>query len=510
MMRGTLLIVFVSFFFSSACFQRKHENTPNSMIVVKEPKSPYVALNIWIRCGSQNDPRGKEGLAAITASFLTESATKKNSYEEILNKLYPMAARYESNVDKEMTNFTGRIHKDQLEPYYGLFRDAIIEPAFRQEDFERIKKQVMNYLKQTRRFSNDEELSKELLFREIYRSTPYEHPEEGYVHSVDSITLDDVKDFYSKYYARNNITVAIGGGCPEGFPERVRADFDILPIRPVKALPQPNTKPIEGIHILLVEKSTNSSPVSFGFPVSLLRSDKDFPAMMLFNSSMGEHRNSFGRLYQVIRETRGINYGDYTYIEAYPRGYSTQLPPTNVSRRSQIFEGWLRPIAATAPGSLHDRTLFTIRAALRELTHIAETGMDAETFGSARLFLKNYTVNYGSTLGRRLAYRVDDAFYGISDPGFLASLKSELEALTLDRVNSSIRKYMQTKNMWIVVITKDAEGFKRKLLSAAPTGITYAGPQSKEVLEEDKAIAAFPIPVQEQNIQIVHIEDVFE
>ena len=232
--------------------------------------------------------------------------------------------------------------------------------------------------------------------------------------------------------------------------------------------------------------------------------------MMLFNSSMGEHRNSFGRLYQVIRETRGINYGDYTYIEAYPRGYSIQLPPTNVSRRSQIFEGWLRPIAATEPGNLHDRTLFAVRAALRELKRIEEKGMDESTFEATRLFLKNYVVNYGSTLNRRLAYRIDDVFYGIPNPGFLASLKSELEALTLAQVNASIEKFIQTKNIWIVVITKDAEGFKRKLLSAIPTQITYAGSQPKDVLKEDEAIAAFPIPVKEQNIQIVSIDEVFQ
>ena len=510
MIRKTVLVILVSGCLVSACFQRKPAGKMDAVITVKEPKSPYVAFNIWIRCGSQDDPIGKEGLASITAALLSEGATQKNSYEEILNKLYPMAAGYDGSVDKEMTSFRGVVYRDHLEAYYGLIKDAILEPAFRQEDFHRIKNQTMNYLKQTRRFSNDEELTKELLFREIYRSTRYEHPEEGYVHSVDSITLDDVKDFYSKHYTRNTLSIAVGGGYPEGFPERMRSDFDVLPARPVPALPKPSPVALEGIHVLLVEKNTNSSPVSFGFPISLLRSDKDFPAMMLFNSSMGEHRNSFGRLYQVIRETRGINYGDYTYIEAYPRGYSTQLPPTNVSRRSQIFEGWLRPIAATKPGTLHDRTLFTIRAAVRELTQIAEKGMDAGSFEAARLFLKNYTVNYGSTLSRRLAYRVDDAFYGIPEPGFLTSLKPELEALTLDRVNASIRKYIQTKNLCIVVITRDAESFKRKLLSATPTGITYEGPQPKEVLEEDRAIAAFPIPVQEQDIRIVSIDDVFE
>jgi len=147
---------------------------------------------VWVKAGSVNDPAGKEGLAAFTAEMLSEGSTKAHSYEEILELLYPMAAGYGSTVDKEMTVFAGTVHKDNLDEYYALFKAAIMEPAFSEEDFERIKAQWMNFVKRTRRFSSDEELGKELLFREIFRGTPYEAPEEGYVTSAKEITLDDV------------------------------------------------------------------------------------------------------------------------------------------------------------------------------------------------------------------------------------------------------------------------------------------------------------------------------
>lgn len=493
-----------------ACSMKNPDGSPGGFIGLKEDGSPFVAFNIWIRCGSQNDPPGKEGLAALTASFLADSGTETNSYEQILDVQYPMAASYSAGVDKEMTNFTGRIHKDNLEVYYGLLKDAILAPAFNPEDFQRIKAQTMNFLQQERRYSNDGELSKEILFREIYRDTPYEHPEEGYVTTVQSISLDDVKSFYSKYYTRNNITVAVGGGFPTGFERQVRGDFDSLPSGGTVSVEAPEVETIDGIHVLLVEKETNSSPVSFGFPTDLLRSNSDFYAMMLFNSAMGEHRNTKGRLYQVIRQTRGINYGDYCYIEAFPRGYSTMVPPVNVSRHSHIFEVWLRPIAATAPGTLHDRTLFTLRAALRELNKVIDAGITPELFEATRSFLKNYTVNFGDTLSRRLAYRVDDEFYDMPADGFLASIRSGLDELTVDQVNTAIQRHLRLQNMWIVVITSDAVGFKNKLLSGSPTAIEYPGKPSDEVIEEDKSIAAFPISVKEKNIQIVNIDDVFE
>lgn len=475
-----------------------------------EPDNPFIAFDIWVKAGSQNDPQGKEGLAALTAALLADGSTTEHSYQRILEELYPMAAGYRSSVDKEMTVFTGRVHEDNLEAYYALFRNALLHPAFKQEDFDRVKSNMLNFLERGRRYNRDEELSKELLFWEAYRGTPYEHPEEGYVQTVESITLDDVRDFYETYYVRDNVVVGLGGGCPEDFVHTVRADFDGLPegeVTPVMA-PMPETP--EGVQVLIVEKETNASAISLGFPVSFLRGHEDFFAMMLANSWFGEHRNSFSHLYQVIREERGMNYGDYSYIEAFPRGYTTQQPPINVGRRSQLFEIWIRPISLTEPGNLHDRTLFATRAAWRELERLVEEGMSEENFEAARDFLHNYTQKYGSTISRRLAYKMDDAFYGLPGEGYLASIRPGLAGLTLEEVNEAIRTHLQTENMYVVFITADAEEMKEKLVSGEPTPITYPGPKPNWLLAEDREIAAFPIPVEADDIRIMRIEDVFE
>lgn len=479
-------------------------------VTLAEPNSPFIAFNVWVKSGSQNDPKGKEGLASLTASLLASGSTTQDSYDRILARLYPMATGYGYNVDKEMTVFTGRVHKDNLEAFYTLFKNAILSPGFKEDDFKRIKTQTLNYLRQSKRFSSDEELTKGLLFWAIYKGAPYEHPEDGYVTSVEGITLADVKAFYAKYYTRDNVVMGIGGGYPKEYAARVRQDFDALPPGKVAPVPKPAPAAINGIKVLIVEKNTKATPISFGFPISLLRPDPDFYALMLANSWIGEHRTSVSHLYQVIREKRGMNYGDYSYIEAYPRGSGTQVPPTNVSRRSQIFEVWIRSIAMTTPGTLHDRSLFAFRAALREIAALIEKGMTQEAFETQRNYLKNYHVNFGATAGRRLAYRIDDLFYGMRDPGFLASIRAGLDALTLDAVNAAIRKHLQAKNLWVVFITQDAQGMKRKLLEGAETNITYAGQQPQQVLDEDKMIARYPIPVTERDITIININDVFE
>jgi zinc protease len=476
----------------------------------REPGSPFITFNIWVKAGSQNDPDGKEGLAALTANLLAEGSTTTDRYDAILARLYPMAAGYDYAVDKEMTVFTGRVHRDNLEAYYALFRNAVLRPAFSDEDFQRVKTQTVNYLERARRYARDEELSKELLFWMAYRGTPYAHPEEGYVQSVKSITLEDVKAFYRDHYARDNVVVAVGGGYPDGLAARVRRDFDALPARDVPAVAPPAPRAPNGVQVLIVEKNTDATAISIGFPWSLVRGAPDYFALMAANSWFGEHRNSFSHLYQVIREARGMNYGDYSYIEAFPLGYTTQQPPVNVARRHQLFEIWIRPVARTGPDDLHDRALFATRAAWRELARLVDQGMTDSTLEETRSYLHNFSVTYGSTVSRRLAYAVDDAFYGLPAPGFLASIRPGLAALTRDQVNAAIRRHLQYRNLYVVFITQDAEGLKRKLLGGAPTPIRYAGPKPAAHMAEDAEIAAFPIPVEEGNITIVHIDDVFD
>ena len=82
-------------------------------------------------------------------------------------------------------------------------------------------------------------------------------------------------------------------------------------------------------------------------------------------------------------------------------------------------------------------------------------------------FLHNFSLNYGSTIARRLAFAMDDAFYGIPAPGYLASIRDDLAGLSRDSINTSVRRHLQKDNMWLVFITRDAEGLRDKLLSGA-------------------------------------------
>lgn len=483
--------------------------TPEGIIELHDPDSPFVSFNIWVKTGSQNDPQGKSGLASLTSSLLDGGSTGNLSYQEIVAQLFPMAAGFQSATDKEMTVFKGTVHRDHLEAYYRLFRDRILDPGFRQEDFERIKNSQLNFVERLRRYSRDEELTKELLMSRVFGGTAYEHPEEGYVQSVHALTLDDVKAFFQSQYTRGNVVIGLAGGYPKGFASKVRRDFDALPEVESAAVAPSTPAAIDGVRLLLVEKETNAAPVSIGFPTELTRAHSDFFPMMVFNSWFGEHRNSFSHLYQVIREERGMNYGDYSYIEAFPLGYTTQRPVVNVARRNQIFEIWLRPLSEKKAGTLHDQTLFGLRAALRELQQVVDHGMKAEDVERTKSFLANFTLSYAETQQRQLDYAIDDAFLGL-ETGFLDQLPEALAAVNVDQVNNAIKRHLQTDNMHVVIVTQDAAGLKQKILSGEPTMLTYASDPPAHLADEDQAIASFPLNIPADHIDIVKVEDVYE
>lgn len=475
---------------------------PDNPVLLPVKKDPTISFRIWFKVGFQDDPKGKEGLAQVTAAMMTDGATRKNSYETILDKLYPLAASYDASTSAEMTIVFGRVHKDNLKEFYPLLIDAITSPAFRQDDLDRIKGETLSYIETTLRYSSDEELGKAVLYNDVFAGTPYGHIPAGTASSLAGITLDDVRAFYAAHFTRENSVAGLGGGYDESLPATLRKDLDLLPSSPVTPVKVSVPGPIEGTHVTIVEKDAAATAISMGFPISVVRGPKDWYALAVANSWLGEHRNSSSHLYQVIREARGLNYGDYSYIENYPGGGMRSKPPQNVSRRQQIFEIWIRPVP-------NETGHFAIRAALREFTRLAERGMTPDDFLLTRRFLKNYVLHYAPTTMERLGYAIDDRFYGI-EGSHLATFRTMMDNLTLADVNAAIKKYWTSSSLRIAVVTRDAKGLRDALVADTPSPITYRTPKSPQILAEDKEIGLFPLKVKPENVKIVPVGELFQ
>ncbi|HKP36546.1 MAG TPA: pitrilysin family protein [Pyrinomonadaceae bacterium] len=489
---------------SQAASSRTANMNADTNSVLLPNRSPLISFRILFMTGAAADPQGKEGLASLTAAMLAEGGSRTRTYAEITDAMYPMATGFGWQVDKEMTVFSGTTHADNLEKYYGLIREMLLDPGFREDDFQRLKEEEINYLKNSLRGGNDEELGKEVLYTMIYPADhPYGHQNVGAVSALEKMTVKDVRDFYQANYTRANLVMGLAGGYPADFPKRVDTDFAKLPAGTTDSstvkLVQPKLEP--GLKIKLVQRETRSTAVSLGFPIDVTRAAKDWPALAVVASYFGQHRSSNSYLYQRLREARGLNYGDYAYIEYFPRGMYQFQPDPNLGRRLQIFQIWIRPVE---PQNGH----FVLRAALYEYDKLIREGMSKEAFESTREFLSKYVNVLTSTQDAQLGYALDSRYYKLND--FPTYMREQLAKLTLEDVNRAIKQYLKSDAMRIAIVTKDAAGLRDAILSNKVSPMTYNAPKPKDITDEDKLIEAYKIVVKPADISVVSVDKVFQ
>jgi len=203
---------------------------------------------------------------------------------------------------------------------------------------------------------------------------------------------------------------------------------------------------------------------------------------------------------QDLRGKRGLNYGDYSYIEDFIQEGRSTFPVPNNPRRQQCFSIWIRPVPV-------DKSVFALRAALWELDRLVERGMTKAEFEATRAFLLNYSKLWVQTLSRRLGYTIDGEFYGRKD--LITELAERLPKLTVDQVNATVRKHLKPRGMKVSIVARDAAGLRELLASGKPTPISYDTQGTPEdVLAEDKQIAVFPL--KDVSVRIVPVEQMFE
>ncbi|HEV8232652.1 MAG TPA: pitrilysin family protein [Thermoanaerobaculia bacterium] len=469
-------------------------------VVLQKTALPQTNFKLLFAVGSAHDPAGKEGLAALSAAMVAEAGSKEMRIDEISKALYPIAGSFAAQVDKEMTTFTGSIHRDNWKAFLDVVLPQLLEPGLREDDFQRLKDAQSNALKEDLRSNNEEELGKERLQTNLFAGTPYGHPVVGTVAGIESITLDDVRKFLASAYSRANLTLGVAGDVPDEMLARLKQGVAKLPSGEQPAAPRVAARAPSGLEVEIVEKETRATAISFGHPIEVTRAHPDFAALNVARAWLGEHRSSVSHLYKRIRETRGMNYGDYAYIEAFPRGMFQFFPDPNIARRAQIFEVWIRPVVP-------DNAQMALRIAINELDNLVRNGMSKEDFERTRDYLTKNVYVMTATQNQQLGYALDSRWYGIGE--FTSYMRDRLAKLTVDDVNQTIRKHLSPKNLSVVIVTKDAKGLKDKLVADAFSPISYDAEKPADLLAEDKVIGALKLGIPAAKVRITPVEEVF-
>ncbi len=486
---------------NAAVAQAKSTEAADIEVVELQNSSDLINVSFLFNVGPALDPKGKKGLAALTAAMLTEGGSASMTIDEINKAFFPMAAGIGNQVDKEMIRLAGGAHKDNLSDWYTIASDMLLDPGFREDDFERLKTQLINNVQTDLKSNNDEELGKEVLYANLYGPNhPYGAFNSGHVSDLESITLDEVREFYKQHFTQANLTLGLAGGYDNEFKRRVLGDLAQLPEGQDSLNDIPAAPAFEGRHAVIVEKETPAVAVSFGFPIDVRRGDDDWVALWLARSYLGEHRSSNSHLYQRIREARGMNYGDYAYVEYFPRGMFRTMPNANLGRQQQIFQVWLRPLRS------NNDAVFATRAAMFELNDFVENGLTEAEFTATKNFLEKYVAQLTASQFRQLGYAMDSDYYDIDR--FADYVRAELEDMTVEDVNRAITNNLQTDDIRYVFIAKDAAGLKAQLESGAESPMTYDADQPAELLAEDKIISNLDLKL--DSVEVTPLAEIFK
>jgi zinc protease len=309
-----------------------------------------------------------------------------------------------------------------------------------------------------------------------------------------------VKDFHRRHYTIAGLHVGIAGGFDEENQAEVLKRIGALPTAasPIPNLPEPRRP--SGLDVTIIAKPADATAISMGFPIDVTRRDDDFYALAVANSYLGDHRTFNGKLMKEMRSERGLNYGDFSYIEDFIQEARTTFAVTNNARRQQYFSIWIRPVPA-------DKAVFSLRAALWVLDGMLTHGLTQQEFEATRTYLLNYSKLWAQTASRRLGHAIDGEFYGRKD--LITELAQRLPALTVEQVNAAVRKHLKSAGMKVVIVARDANGLREILRSGKPSPMSYDTQGTPEdVLAEDKQIAVFPL--KDVTVRIVPVEQEFE
>lgn len=440
-------------------------------------QGPITYVQVTVAAGTAREPAGKQGLAWLTAHLLREGGAGDRTPEQVDAFLDELGTDVEVVVDRELVTLRARsLHEDTV-ALGALLADMVLRPGLDAEAFDRLRDGQVDHLERGV-LSSDEDLGMIVLETWVFEGHPYGHPLQGRAGVLPSLDTEDVRRFLADRYVRSAVTLGVAGPSvradgridaaqPGGAGlAALRDDLSTLPPR-LSAPTTPRMLPtVQGRELLVVEKATGSTGLHFGHGLDLDRGHEDWPALTLAFTALGEHRQSHGRLYRALRGDRGLNYGDYAYIEAYRQAGWSATRETGTARRQNLFYTWLRP---TTP----DNGPFALKAAVGMVEDFVSGGLTPEEFATTRDYLRGRVALWADHPGRRLGWAVEAAALGLPDP--VETLPGALDGLSLEGVNAAIQRHVRPDDLRIVVVTEDGEAFIEAIQGEAATPISYGG-----------------------------------
>lgn len=319
---------------------------PNGIVLLCRSNfnSASVVVSGYINVGSEYDTLDKLGLAHFTSRCLMRG-TSTSTFQEIYDRLESAGASFGYGASVHTTSFSGRALTEDLPLLFSTMAESLIEPQFPQDQFKRLKSQLLTSL--AIRAESTQDMAAIEFDALLFPDHPYGRPEDGYVDTIDAITRQDLLDFHQTYYNPAGMTIAVVGAVHAqdalALVERYFGRWQKP--SPVDPPQHAEIKPLNGGVVKRVKLAGKSQSDLVMGSLGPKRKAPEYLAASLGNSILGQF-GLMGRIGDSVREKAGLAYYASTSLNTWREGGSWEVSagvsPENVDRAAALIKGELK------------------------------------------------------------------------------------------------------------------------------------------------------------------------
>lgn len=411
-----------------------------NVIGTQSSESPLVYFYIDIEGGHllEADKKIRTGTAMFTASMMGEGTTSKTT-EEFSRALDKLGSTISFNSGTTNSSIFVSTLAENVDATLALLKEALFEPRFDPEDFDRIKEQILEGLKTQK--SNPGIMATKAWNKIVYEGTVLEDYYYGDYKNLNKISLDDVKEFYNKYYSPNLSTLVISGNINQiEASSNVNSNVTLLPaLEKIAFLKEwkstnaevpavPELKMPEETKIYLIDKPyASQSTIWAGHPSLKYDYNGDYFKSTVMNYSLGGAFNS--RINMNLREDKGYTYG--------ARSGFTGTKDYGVYRFSSEIK--------------KEATDSAITELMKEIKNFQENGITEEELAFTKSSVTLSEALRYETPSQKLSFLSRIAEYDLP-ADYTAQQAKMINAMTKAEVDAIAKKYLKPDNMVIIVV----------------------------------------------------------
>ncbi|GAA4237060.1 putative Zn-dependent peptidase [Streptosporangium album] len=291
---------------------------PGGLRVVTEsmPTVRSVAVGMWVGIGSRDESPEHMGSSHFLEHLLFKGTPTRDALE-ISAAIEGIGGEINAFTAKEYTCYYARVLDEDLQVAIDVLADVVTSSLITPEDVEAERGVILEEI--AMHDDDPSDMVHEQFSAEMYGDTPIGRPILGTVDSINAVSRDRIAEYYRRYYLPTHTVVSVAGNVThEQVVALVAAAYeragalggDASPVAP--RLSGPGIEARSGVR--LVHRPTEQANLVLG-TTGLTRTDERRFALGVFNAALGGGMSS--RLFQEIREKRGLAYSAYSYTSAY-------------------------------------------------------------------------------------------------------------------------------------------------------------------------------------------------